>query len=360
MLIALGRRNSESGIAHLLALVLVAVLCTLLIVVLVQSEGSAPRGRHAAPLQPRQPPIAVDAVAHRLGAEIVEIDATLGSGGRSTGTGMVLTPSGEVLTNNHVIASALAITVRAPGGRSFPAKVIGDDIENDVAVLQLDGASGLSIIAVGRVGALAVGRPLVVLNGNQAVEASVRSLGRDVTAGTSGDPNGIETRRGVIELGVPMQPVDAGGPVADGQGAIVAMRTAASAGRLFNEERGGDVSFATPIDRALAIVGQVNAGRSAGTVHVGPSAALGVDVSGTTNGAGLTVTAVQPGRPAAAAGIAAQDVLASVDETSLASPVDLEAVLNRHAPGDAVRVGWFDGSGVYHTASVRLVEGAPA
>jgi S1-C subfamily serine protease len=360
MVIPLGRRDSESGIAHVVALVLVAVLCTLLIVVLVQSEGGAPRGRHNVPSQPRQPPIAVDAVAHRLGAAIVEIDATLGSGGRSTGTGMVLTPSGEVLTDNHVIASALAITVRAAGGRSFPAKVIGDDIENDVAVLQLDGASGLSIIAVGRAGALTVGLPLVVLNGNQAVKTSVRALRRDVTAGSSGDPNGIETRRGVIELDVPMQPADAGGPVADGQGAIVAMRTAASAGRLFNEESGGNASFATPMDRVLAIVGQINAGRSTETVHVGPSAAIGADVSGVTNGAGLAITAVHPGSPAAAAGIAAQDVLASVDETSLASPADLEAVLNRHAPGDVVRVGWFDRGGVYHTANVRLVEGAPA
>ncbi len=105
----------------------------------------------------------------------------------------------------------------------------------------------------------------------------------------------------------------------------------------------------------------MNTGRSTASVHVGPSAALGAGVSGVTNvGGGVVVLDVQPDGPAATAGIAAQDVLAAVDEVSMASPDDLGAVLNRHAPGDTVRVGWFDGKGVYHTASLRLTEGAPA
>jgi serine protease Do len=356
------RRGSESGIADALALMFVAVLATLAIVALVRAETSTVgnKGSGQAPAQPVPAPIAVDAIARRIGAAIVEIDATLESGGRSVGTGMVLTPSGQVLTNNHVIAGAAAITIRTRDSRTFPAKVVGYDIADDVAVLQTDGASGLATIDVGRPATLHAGQPLVVLDGTQGVKASVRVLARDVTAGDGGDPNGIDARRGLIELVAAMQPIDAGGPVADGRGAIVAMRTAASAGRLFHEETGADVSFALAIDRALAIVGEVNTGRNSASVHVGPSAVLGAKVSATKSGGGVVVVDVAHDGPAAVAGIVAQDVLASIDEVSVGSPSDFDAVLNRHSPGDAVRVGWFDGKGVYHTASVRLTEGAPA
>ncbi len=104
-------RTCESGIAHVLALVLVAILATLAIVALVHAETdtSTSKGSRASPAQPS---VAVGAVARRIGSAIVEIDATLARGGRSTGTGMVVTPSGQVLTNNHVIAGAVAIAVR--------------------------------------------------------------------------------------------------------------------------------------------------------------------------------------------------------------------------------------------------------
>ncbi len=354
-------RASDSGIAHVLALMLVAILATLAIVALVHAETSTSTGARTSPSQPAPAAIAVDTVARRLRPAIVEVDATLESGGRSAGTGMALTPSGQVLTNNHVIAGAAAITVRTHDRRMHPAAVVGYDIADDVAVLQIDAAPELATIDVGRRATLSDGQPLVVLNGNQGAKASVRAPARDVTAGDDGDPNGIDMRRGLIELVAPMQPADAGGPVADGHGMIVAMRTAASAGRLFHEETGTDVSFALPIDRALAIVGQINTGRSSATVHVGPSAALGARLRGATSGGGgLVVVDVARNGPAAVAGIAARDVLASIDDVSLASPGDLESALNRHVPGDAVRVGWFDGNGLYRTASVRLTEGVPA
>jgi serine protease Do len=357
------RLVSESGIADVLALVLVAVLATLAIVALVHAETNTAgnKGTRTSPAQPEPAPIAAEKIARRIGPAIVEIDATLESGGRSAGTGMLLTPSGQVLTNNHVIAGATAIAVRTRDTRTFPAKVVGYDIADDVAVLQTDGASGLPTIDVGRPATLRAGQPLVVLDGNEGVKASVRALARDVTAGDRSDPNGIDARRGLIELVAPMQPIDAGGPVADGRGTIVAMRTGASAGRLFHEETGADVSFALAIDRALAIVGQVNIGRSSASVHVGPSAVLGAEVSNATNtGGGVVVVDVLHDGPAAVAGIVARDVLASLDEVSVASSIDFDAVLNRHTPGDVVRVGWFDGKSVYHTASVRLIEGAPA
>ena len=357
------RRVSESGVAHVLAILLVAILVSIAIVALVEAETStdADKGSRARPSRPSPVPVDAGAVARRIGPAIVEIDATLEHGGRSAGTGMVLTSSGQVLANNHVIARASAIAVRTCDHRTLPAEVVGYDIADDVAVLQTDGASDLPTIDIGRSATLSAGQQLVVLDGREGVNASVRALSRDVTAGDDRDPNGTDTRRGVIELAAPAQPVDVGGPVADGRATIVAMRTAASAGRLFHEESGADVSFALPIDRALAIVGQINTGRSNASVHVGPSASLGAAVSGlTSEGGGVVVTGVQRDGPAAVAGITARDVLASVDDVSLATSHDLEAVLSRHGPGDTVRVGWFDVDDVYHTARVHLTEAAPA
>ncbi len=357
------RQASESGIADVLAILLVVIVATLAIVALVDAETSSPKRTSvgAPPAAPAPASLSLASVARRISPAVVEIDAALESGGRSAGSGMLLTSSGQVLTNNHVIAGATAVTLRLRDGRTFPATVVGYDIANDVAVLQAQGASGLPTIELGRSATLTAGQPVVVLDGDRGVKASVRAVTRDVTAGDESDPNGIETRRGVIELAAPMQPIDAGGPVADGQGKVVAMRTEASAGRRFHEETTADISFAVPIDDAWSTVGQINTGRSTATVHIGPRATLGVDVQTAPGGSGgARVVDVQRGGPAAGAGIVANDVLAAVDDVSITSGGDLDAILDSHAPDDSVRLGWFDRKGVYRTATVRLTEGAPA
>jgi S1-C subfamily serine protease len=351
------RRASESGIADVLAILLVVVLATLAIVALVDAtQTNSPKPPVS---QPSAAPIAVATVARRVRPAVVGIDATLERGGRSAGSGMVLTSSGQVLTNNHVIANATSITVRTYDGRTFPATVVGYDIVDDVALLQVNGASALSTIDIGHSASVVVGQLVVVLDGDRGIKSSVRALARDVTAGDERDPDGLEIQRGVMELAASLQPVDAGGPVADGRGNIIAIRTAASDGRRFREET-ADVSFAIPIDRAYAIAGQINAGQNTATVHVGPRAVLGAHVQALPSGGGVVVVDVQRDGPAGGAGIGVNDVIAAVDDVSVASAPDLESVLNRHEPGDDVRVGWFDGRHVFHTATVRLTKGAPA
>jgi S1-C subfamily serine protease len=356
------RMGCESGIADVLAIVLVALLATFAIVALVDAtQDSTPKRLAPRETTPAPARLDADAVARRIVPAVVAIDAALESGGRSAGTGMVLTPSGQVLTNNHVIARATSVTVRTHDNQTFPARVVGYDIADDVAVLQTDGASGLRTIDVGISATVTPGQPVAVLDGDRGVHASVRALARDVTAGDDRDPAGIDARQDVVELAAAMQPADAGGPVADARGNVIAMRTAASAGRRFHEETAPEVSFAVPIDRARAIVGQINSGRSTATVHVGPRAALGADVGTLPNGgSGVLVVDVQRDGPAAGAGIVSDDVIAAVDNVSVASPADFESALNRHQAGDEVRVGWFDARRVYRTATVRLTEGAPA
>src|SRR4051794_32895289 len=356
------RRATESGVADVLAILLVVILATLAMVALVDAtqDNSRHTPRTEAP-QPAFPAADVTRVARQLHPAIVDIDAVLQSGGRQAATGMVLTPSGQVLTNNHVIAGATSITVRFGDGRTAPATVVGYDIVDDVAVLQADGISGLSPVDVGVSAAVVAGQPVVVLDGDRGVKASVRALGRDVSAGDAADPNGVDTRKGLIELAAPMQPMAAGGPVADAHGNVIAMRTAASAGRRFHEETADDISFATPIDRAREIVGEINAGHNTESVHVGTPATIGAAVRALPGGgSGALVVDVDGEGPAQGAGVVVNDVIASVDEVSVGSSSDVERVLNLHAPGDEVSVGWFDAASKYHVARVRLAAGVPA
>jgi S1-C subfamily serine protease len=135
------------------------------------------------------------------------------------------------------------------------------------------------------------------------------------------------------------------------------MNTAASSGRRFSSS---NVGFSVPIDKALSIVHQIEAGQSDSNVHVGPRALLGVGIQGRSRAAGAAVSTVEPNSPAATAGIVAGDVITSLGSASVASPDELTAAMNTHHPGDKVTVGWIDQSGQSHTAAVQLTSGPPA
>ncbi|MGZ6840495.1 MAG: S1C family serine protease, partial [Frankiaceae bacterium] len=103
------------------------------------------------------------AIAAAVSPGIVDINTTLGyRGAQAAGTGMVLTSSGEVLTNNHVIEGATSITATDVGsGQTYTASVVGYDPSEDVAVLQLTGASGLQTVTIGDSSAVRVGQRVV-------------------------------------------------------------------------------------------------------------------------------------------------------------------------------------------------------
>ncbi len=185
-----------------------------------------------------------------------------------------------------------------------------------------------------------------------ASSASIDAVAADVSAGAATDPTGIDARHGLVGLSAGLQPLDAGGPVADAHGNVVAMRTAASGGRRFAAET-SERSFAIPIDRVREVVGEIVAGHSNDTVHVGPRAELGVAIRSDESGV-VVVTGVTAGGPAARAGIVIGDVIAAVDNTSVTAPADLSSALDRHLPGDRVSVGWFDVTRRYRTATLEL------
>ena len=144
--------RSESGVAHLLLAAVVVVVAGVAIAALYDSTRSSPpdqspSGSTLAPTGGATRHIDAAAVARTVGPAVVDLDVSLASGDHASATGMVLTPAGEVVTNNHSIAGATAITARIAGtGATYAGTVLGYDVSRDVAVLELADASGLSSI----------------------------------------------------------------------------------------------------------------------------------------------------------------------------------------------------------------------
>jgi S1-C subfamily serine protease len=309
---------------------------------------------------------------------LVDVVSTLGyQGGTAAGTGMILTSTGEVLTNNHVIQGATAIKVTDVGnGRTYTAKVVGYDKTADVAVLQLTGASGLTtvslssasaqtgqkVVALGNAGGTggtpseATGKVTAV---NQAITAS------DQSAGTA------EQLTGLTRTNAAIQPGDSGGPLVNSYGQVIGMDTAASTsisttGFQAQPGQAQTQAFAIPITQASSIASQIEAGTSSSAVHIGGTAFLGVEVlpSGAgvfggvnPTGSSATVAGTIPGSAAAQAGLTQGDQITSLAGHAITSSSDLSSVLANYRPGSKVSISWTEPTGQSHTATVTLATG---
>jgi len=340
--------------------------------------ASAPAGTPDATGTPDPAPGATDpaTAAARIDGAVVDVYATYRyQQARGAGTGIVLTSTGEVLTNNHVIAGATSIqAVDVGSGRTYTARVIGYDKADDVAVLQLDSASGLQTAPIGDSGALRVGQAVVAV-GNaggvggtpSAAAGSVTALDQAITASDELD-GASETLSHLIETDADVRSGDSGGPLVDNTGKVVGMDTAAAQGfSLQSATSGASEGYAIPIARALAIAHQIETGVSSATVHVGPTAFLGVLVSspadspfGAARTPGAMVSSVVPGSAAASAGLAAGDVITGIDGRTVTGPATLTELLAGDQPGRSITIGWTDASGGSHTATTALQAGPPA
>jgi S1-C subfamily serine protease len=300
------------------------------------------------------------------GAGVVTITTRLGyQGAAAAGTGMVVTPSGEVLTNNHVIAGATTITATVPGtGRRYSAQVAGYDVQDDVAVLRLNGAANLRTVSPDASAKVFVGqRVRAVGNANgtgslASVTGRVTGVGKAITAQ---DQQGSSERlTGLIETNAGVVAGDSGGPLLNADGKVIGVVTAASTNGSFAFEREpASAAFAIPIGKALRIAGQIEAGRSSAAVHVGPTAFLGVQVGASDDGsAGAVVVSVVPGGPADTAGLVAGDQITRLGTRAISSPSVLSGYVLTRKPGERVTVRYLDLAGT-HTVTVRLGTGPP-
>ena len=321
-------------------------------------------------------PASTSAIASRVDPGLVNISVSnTTTGFRGEATGMVLTPSGVVLTNNHVIQGATNVRATDVGnGRTYTASVVGYDRGGDVAVIQLHGASGLQTVPLGDSSSLGVGAPVTAL-GNagggggtpRVATGAVAGLGRSIVASDLGGGNS-ERLAGLIETSAAVLPGDSGGPLVNDAGQVIGMdAAAASTNGSYVAQSTTAQSFAIPINEALGVVKAVENGPVATGVHVGPTAFLGVAVvppqfvgPQASQSQGVMIGAALRGYPAAAAGLAKGDVITSVDGQPVTSPSTLTDLLTAHHPGDTVRIGWTDPSGASHSTTVKLASGPPA
>ena len=175
-------------------------------------------------------------IAARVSPGLVDVVSTLGDqNGEAAGTGMVLTSTGEVLTNNHVINGATSISVTDIGnGKTYTATVVGYDKTKDIAVLQLQNASGLQTVNLGDSSTVTVGQNVVAIGNAEGkggtpsvVTGSVTALNQSITAGDEGSSDS-EQLSGLIQTNAPIQPGDSGGPLVNSAGQVVGIDTAAS------------------------------------------------------------------------------------------------------------------------------------
>jgi S1-C subfamily serine protease len=330
-------------------------------------------------------------IASRVDPGLVDVVSTLGDEqATAAGTGIVLTSNGEVLTNNHVIDGATSIKVTDVGnGRTYTAKVVGYNATQDVAVIQLQNASGLTVASLGDSSTVQTGDSVVALGnaggkgGTPSVAAgTVTALNQSITASDEGSGNS-EQLTGLIETNADIQPGDSGGSLVNAYGQVVGMDTAASSGTQVQSQSSqtAEQAYAIPINEATSIAQQIEAGTTSANVHIGATAFLGVESQPASQGSGdssgfggfggsqgsqgssatgVTISGTLSGSPAANAGLTEGDTITSVGGQSVATAQDIAHVLVKYHPGDSVSVSWVDQSGQSQTANVTLASGPAA
>jgi S1-C subfamily serine protease len=358
-------------------------------------------------------PSDVNAIADKVDPGLVDINTSLGyQQEQAAGTGIVISSNGEILTNNHVIDGATSISVTDVGNhKTYTASVVGYDRTKDIAVLQLHNASGLQTAEIGNSSNVSVGEDVVGV-GNaggtggtpSAAGGTVTALNQSITAQDQGEGTS-EQLSGLIATNANIQAGDSGGSLVNTSGQVIGVDTAASAGTSFeyNGQSQANQGFAIPINTAMSIARQIEAGDGSTTVHIGATAFLGVEISpsgsssnggsglggngfspfggfggfggnsGSTGSTGSTgntgnsgssasgaaVAGVVTNGPAQEAGIAQGDVITTLGGKTIGSADDLTRDMGIYHPGDKVQVGWTDANGQTHTSTVQLSSGPP-
>ncbi|MDQ3627813.1 MAG: trypsin-like peptidase domain-containing protein [Actinomycetota bacterium] len=286
------------------------------------------------------PPLEIDntsviAVADSLLPSVVQIKVS--SGQRSgTGSGFVLDDEGHVVTNNHVVEVAAergTITVVLEGGEERDARIVGRSPSYDLAVIQVD-VGGLTPASIGDSERLRVGEPVVAIGSPLGLTSTVTSgivsaLSRPVTAGGVGEASFISA----IQTDAAINPGNSGGPLVNLSGQVIGVNSAiATVGAGLGGEAGNiGVGFAIPMAQVRRTVDQLLVDGEAQYPVIGASVATNVDT-------GAIISAVNPDSPAENAGLEEDDVITSVDGTSVDDGVDLIVAIREHQPGETIEL----------------------
>jgi S1-C subfamily serine protease len=298
--------------------------------------------------------------------EVVSIDAKGPGTGESgpfggptedQGTGMIISDTGEVVTNNHVISGATTITVTLYGQTAaLPATLVGADPPNDAALLKIDSPPpnlqpvtfgdstklevGDAVIAIGNALGLSAGTPTVT-------SGIVSATGRTVQAGDASGGAG-ETLQNMIQTDAAINSGNSGGPLVDSAGQVVGMDTAVASSSTGNAPA-QNIGFAIPSSTIQGLVATLRAGGTVGKAK----AYLGVEVTDETSqeqqayglvpASGALVVSVVAGSPAHAAGIETGDVIVSFNGKAVTSAQGLTNDVQALPSGTSVRLGLYRG-----------------
>jgi S1-C subfamily serine protease len=324
------------------------------------------------------------AVADKVQPGMVNISAPQAYGrSLSEGTGIILTTSGLVLTNNHVIEGATAPTATlVNSGKAYKATILGYDATHDVALLQLTGASGLTPVTVGNSASVKIGQHVLGLGnaqgqGGQPTVAPGQVTALNQTISPSDSATGAtETLYGTIQTSAQIQEGDSGGPLVNAAGQVIGMDTAASQTQSFNG-LSAVAGYAIPLNTALGIARQIAAGTQAATIQIGLPSFMGVEVAnaaagcqqggglggfgglGGSTSSGALICVVYSGTPAASAGLAQGDVITAANGKTVSSAQSLITITSALRPGQSLPLSYVDNTGVSRSATVTLI-GGPA
>ena len=276
-------------------------------------------------------------VANVLADSVVTISSVVDDGfesGEATGTGVVLTADGEILTNAHVVDGASEVRVRF-AGETEPrtAEVIASEIGNDLALLKID-ATGLKPVTFAQPDTVRVGDTVVAigyalaLDGGPTVTSGIISALKRTIVTDSGALNGL------IQTDAPISSGNSGGPLVNLRGEVVGINTAVARGDAMSAAN--NVGFSIGVEEVLRVVEQLRAQASGTTRQEGY---LGVGLEGRTDGGqGAIITEVEPDSPADVAGIKVDDVVLSVNGEPITGQAGLVAAIRDRSPGDSVDI----------------------
>jgi len=364
-------------------------------------DNASGSGASSAPLNPK-------VVVKKVDPGLVDIVASLKYNGETAeGTGMIISSGGLVLTNNHVIDQATSIraTLVTPGtstAAQYTAKVLGYDATDDVALLQLVGASGLPVESFGNSSQVSLGTPVLALGnaeghgGAKPAPGIINALDRSIQASDEGS-NTTENLKHMLQTNARIQQGDSGGALANNAGQVIGMITAANSGNPHGSSASNStLGFAIPINSALSIARQIAAARPSATVYIGVPGFLGVSVADSDSdspqqqaadaardgsarrsgiacqtgapqaevpakvaptAAGALIVSVICDSAADVAGMVPGDVVTSVNGQPITTPSSLTDTTAKHHPDEVVSVQWVSLNGMQHVTRIQLGQG---
>ena len=276
-------------------------------------------------------------VAARLASSIVTISSevdTASSSGEATGTGVVVTSNGEILTNAHVVEGATQVRVRFAGDTEpVVARVLAADSGNDLALLKVN-ATNLIAATFAKPGSVRVGDQVVAigyalaLDGGPSVTTGIVSALKRTIFTESGALNSLIQTDAAISSG------NSGGPLANMRGEVIGINTAVARGN--SNSSANNIGFAISVDETLAVLSQLRE-QAAGTAR--QEGFLGVSLNERTDGGvGSIIATVQPGSPAEKADIRIGDIVLAVDGEPVNGQAGLVAAIRDRNPGDTIVV----------------------